>query len=55
MSYVMNIVKNKEAFIGKYDAKLAYVFFIKAAVDALKAIPQINAEIRGKNIVYKNY
>jgi 2-oxoglutarate dehydrogenase E2 component (dihydrolipoamide succinyltransferase) len=24
-------------------------------VDALKAIPQINAEIRGKNIVYKNY
>ena len=24
-------------------------------MDALKAIPQINAEIRDKNIVYKNY
>ncbi len=57
MSYVMNIRKKyKEAFIGKYDAKLGFMsFFIKAAVDALKAIPQINAEIRGKNIVYKNY
>ena len=57
MSYVMNIRKQyKEAFIGKYDAKLGFMsFFIKAAVDALKTIPQINAEIRGKNIVYKNY
>ena len=57
MSYVMNIRKKyKEAFIGKYDAKLGFMsFFIKAAVDALKEIPQINAEIRGKTIVYKNY
>jgi 2-oxoglutarate dehydrogenase E2 component (dihydrolipoamide succinyltransferase) len=57
MSYVMNIRKKyKEAFIGKYDAKLGFMsFFIKAAIDALKAIPQINAEIRGKTIVYKNY
>ena len=57
MSFVMNIRKKyKEAFIGKYDAKLGFMsFFIKAAVDGLKAIPQINAEIRGKNIVYKNY
>lgn len=57
MSYVMNIRKKyKEAFIGKYDAKLGFMsFFIKAAVDALKAIPQINAEIREKTIVYKNY
>ena len=57
MSYVMNIRKKyKEAFIGKYDAKLGFMsFFIKAAVDALKEIPQINAEIRDKTIVYKNY
>ena len=57
MSYVMNIRKKyKEAFIGKYDAKLGFMsFFIKAAVDALKEIPQINAEIREKTIVYKNY
>ncbi|MBT6177639.1 MAG: 2-oxoglutarate dehydrogenase complex dihydrolipoyllysine-residue succinyltransferase [Deltaproteobacteria bacterium] len=57
MSYVMNIRKKyKEAFIGKYDAKLGFMsFFIKAAIDGLKEIPQINAEIRGKTIVYKNY
>jgi 2-oxoglutarate dehydrogenase E2 component (dihydrolipoamide succinyltransferase) len=30
-------------------------FFIKACVDALKLIPQVNAEIRGNDIVYKNY
>jgi 2-oxoglutarate dehydrogenase E2 component (dihydrolipoamide succinyltransferase) len=30
-------------------------FFVKAAVDALKLVPQVNAEIRGSDIVYKNY
>jgi 2-oxoglutarate dehydrogenase E2 component (dihydrolipoamide succinyltransferase) len=30
-------------------------FFVKAAIDALKTIPQLNAEIRGTDIVYKNY
>jgi 2-oxoglutarate dehydrogenase E2 component (dihydrolipoamide succinyltransferase) len=30
-------------------------FFIKAAIDALKLFPQINAEIRGRDIIYKNY
>jgi 2-oxoglutarate dehydrogenase E2 component (dihydrolipoamide succinyltransferase) len=30
-------------------------FFVKACVDALKEFPQVNAEIREKNIVYKNY
>jgi 2-oxoglutarate dehydrogenase E2 component (dihydrolipoamide succinyltransferase) len=30
-------------------------FFVKAAVEALKEIPQVNAEIRGNEIVYKNY
>jgi 2-oxoglutarate dehydrogenase E2 component (dihydrolipoamide succinyltransferase) len=30
-------------------------FFVKAAVDALKQVPQINAEIRDKNIVFKNH
>jgi len=29
--------------------------FVKAAIDALKMIPQINAEIRGTDIVYHNY
>src|SRR5690606_10295361 len=30
-------------------------FFVKAACDALKLIPQVNAEIRGTDIVYNNY
>ena len=30
-------------------------FFVKAAIDALKLVPAVNAEIRGTDIVYKNY
>jgi 2-oxoglutarate dehydrogenase E2 component (dihydrolipoamide succinyltransferase) len=30
-------------------------FFVKAAIDALKRFPAANAEIRGSDIVYKNY
>ena len=30
-------------------------FFVKAAVQALKEIPAVNAEIDGEDIVYKNY
>jgi len=30
-------------------------FFVKAAVDALKGVPQLNAEIRGEDLVYWNY
>ena len=30
-------------------------FFVKAVVAALKLIPQVNAEIRGADIVYRNY
>jgi 2-oxoglutarate dehydrogenase E2 component (dihydrolipoamide succinyltransferase) len=30
-------------------------FFVKAAVDALMRFPQVNAEIRDKEIVYKNH
>jgi 2-oxoglutarate dehydrogenase E2 component (dihydrolipoamide succinyltransferase) len=30
-------------------------FFVKAVVDALKLIPQVNAKIEGDNLVYHNY
>lgn len=44
------------AFQEKYEVKLGFMsFFVKAAIDALKLIPQINAEVRGTDIVYKNY
>jgi 2-oxoglutarate dehydrogenase E2 component (dihydrolipoamide succinyltransferase) len=30
-------------------------FFVKAAVDALRLVPEVNAEIRGAEIVYRRY
>jgi 2-oxoglutarate dehydrogenase E2 component (dihydrolipoamide succinyltransferase) len=36
--------------------KLGFMsFFVKAAVNALKEIPAVNAEINGDDIIYKNY
>ncbi len=46
----------QESFTKKYGVKLGFMsFFIKAAVEALKNIPQINASIRGNDIVYHRY
>lgn len=48
--------KHQEAFREKYGVKLGFMsFFVKAAVEALKLIPAVNAEIRGTDIVYKNH
>jgi 2-oxoglutarate dehydrogenase E2 component (dihydrolipoamide succinyltransferase) len=47
---------HRDLFQQRYDVKLGFMsFFIKATVDALRLIPQVNAEIRGQNIVYRNY
>jgi 2-oxoglutarate dehydrogenase E2 component (dihydrolipoamide succinyltransferase) len=47
---------HRDLFQQRYEVKLGFVsFFVKAVVDALKLIPQVNAEIRGNNIVYRNY
>jgi len=57
MSGVMAFRKEfKDAFLEKHDVKLGFMsFFLKATVDALGLVPEINAEIREKNIVYRNY
>jgi 2-oxoglutarate dehydrogenase E2 component (dihydrolipoamide succinyltransferase) len=57
MSAVIALRKdNQERFQERYQIKLGFMsFFIKAAVEALKEVPQLNAEIRGSNIVYRNY
>lgn len=48
--------KYKADFESRYGIKLGFMsFFIKAAIDALKQFPQVNAEIRGTDVVYKNY
>lgn len=46
----------KETFEKKHGVKLGFMsFFVKAAVNALKEFPEVNAEIDGDEIVYKNY
>ena len=46
----------KEDFQKKYSVKLGFMsFFVKACIVGLKNFPAINAEIKGENIVYKNY
>lgn len=48
--------KHKDAYLERYGVKLGFMsFFVKAAVDALKQFPVVNAEIREPQIVYKNY
>lgn len=57
MSAVFALRKElQERFQAKYAIKLGIVsFFVKAAIEALKMVPEVNAEIRGTDIVYKNY
>jgi 2-oxoglutarate dehydrogenase E2 component (dihydrolipoamide succinyltransferase) len=48
--------QHRDAFEKKYNVKLGFMsFFVKACVESLKQFPQINAEIRGTDIVYHNY
>jgi len=57
MSGVMKLrAENKDKFQARYGVKLGFMsFFIKAAVDALKNFPELNAEIRGRHIVYRDF
>ena len=57
MSAVMALRdRRKEAFKKKHGVGVGIAsFFVKAAIGALKAFPQINAEIQGDEIVYKHY
>jgi len=57
MAAVMSLREKHQArFQDKYQVKLGFMsFFVKAAIDALKLVPQVNAEIRGNDIVYRNY
>jgi 2-oxoglutarate dehydrogenase E2 component (dihydrolipoamide succinyltransferase) len=48
--------EHQERFTSKHGVKLGFMsFFIKAAIEALKAIPQVNASVLGEDIVYHNY
>ena len=46
----------KDAFEKAHDVRLGFMsFFVKAAVEALKRFPVVNASIDGTDIVYHNY
>ncbi len=46
----------QDAFVKKHGVKLGFMsFFVKASVVALREIPEVNAEIDGEDIIYKNH
>ncbi|HSS13258.1 MAG TPA: 2-oxoglutarate dehydrogenase complex dihydrolipoyllysine-residue succinyltransferase [Rhizomicrobium sp.] len=57
MTAVMSLrTTYKDSFEKKHGVKMGFMgFFTKAVVAALKDLPNVNAEIEGDNIIYKNY
>ncbi|CAN1548218.1 AceF Pyruvate/2-oxoglutarate dehydrogenase complex, dihydrolipoamide acyltransferase (E2) component, and related enzymes [Paracoccaceae bacterium] len=57
MSGIMGLRNEyKDAFEKKHGVKLGFMsFFVKACTHALKEVPEVNAEIDGQDVVYKNY
>ena len=57
MGAVMAVRKQyNEKFQARHGVKLGFMsFFVRAAIEALKAFPQINAEIDGEDVVFKKY
>lgn len=48
--------KYKDGFADRHGVKLGFMsFFAKAAVEALRRFPAVNAEIRGNSIAYRHY
>ena len=56
-SAVMDLRKKyQDRFQERHGLKVGFMsFFVKAAVEALKEFPAVNAEIRDDHIVYKRY
>lgn len=57
MTEVMGLRKQyKDQFEKKHGARLGFMsFFTKACCHALKEVPEVNAEIDGTDVVYKNF
>ena len=57
MSAVMELRNSyKDSFEKKHGVKMGFMsFFVRACCQALKEVPEVNAEIDGQDIVYKNY
>ncbi len=57
MSAIMSLRNEyKDLFLKKHGVKLGFMsFFTKACCHALKEVPEVNAEIDGTDVVYKNF
>ncbi len=57
MSGIMELRNTfKDQFEKKHGVKMGFMsFFVKACCHALKEVPEVNAEIDGQDVVYKNY
>ncbi|MEE2691503.1 MAG: 2-oxoglutarate dehydrogenase complex dihydrolipoyllysine-residue succinyltransferase [Pseudomonadota bacterium] len=57
MSAIMELRSQyKDVFEKKHGIKLGFMsFFVKACVHALKEVPEVNAEIDGTDVIYKNH
>jgi 2-oxoglutarate dehydrogenase E2 component (dihydrolipoamide succinyltransferase) len=57
MSAVMDLrAQYRDDFEKKHGVRLGFMsFFVKAAINALKELPSVNAEIYGDELIYKNY
>ncbi len=57
MTEVMALRKRyQEAFVAQHEVKLGFMaFFVKAAVDALRQYPRVNAQIDGTDVVFNNF
>ncbi|MFC0281275.1 2-oxoglutarate dehydrogenase complex dihydrolipoyllysine-residue succinyltransferase [Falsigemmobacter intermedius] len=57
MSAIMELRNTyKDQFEKKHGVKMGFMsFFVKACNHALKEVPEVNAEIDGTDIIYKNY
>jgi 2-oxoglutarate dehydrogenase E2 component (dihydrolipoamide succinyltransferase) len=48
--------QHQDAFVARYGVKLGFMsFFTKAAIEALRLVPQVNSEIRGNDIIERDY
>ena len=57
MKPIMDLRKKyQDQFVKKHDIKLGFMsFFVKAAIEALRKFPAVNASIDGDDIIYHNY
>lgn len=57
MTGIMELRKNvQDSFVARYGVKLGFMsFFVKAVVEALKAVPQVNGRIEGDEIIQNHF